>query len=215
MNIRDIIFIILLIAFAFAGNTQTISTKTGLNNENIPPNISQAYRWWNLLHYTINITPDYNKKFITGTNSITFYAIQTGGSVKIDLQQPMLITAVNWKNSPVAFKREKQGYIISFPNEIREGKTETITIHFKGHPQTASNPPFDNGWIWKPDKKGRPWMSIACEGSGASIWLPCKDVLYDEPDKGALFSITVPDSLTAKRLEAASETKSFCHWVVG
>lgn len=210
-----------MIVFGTAGNAQTFSTKTRRNKENIPPNISQAYRWWNLLHYTINITPDYNKKFISGTNSITFYALQTGKAMQIDLQQPMLITAINWKNSPVAFKKEKEGYIINFPKEISKGKTETITIHFEGHPQTAINPPFDNGWIWKPDKKGRPWMSIACEGSGASIWLPCKDVLYDEPDNGTLFSITVPDSLTAiangrlqKKLDNKNGTKTYTWNVV-
>ena len=35
------------------------------------------------------------------------------------------------------------------------------------------------------------------KGSGASIWLPCKDVLYDEPDNGVSLSITVPDTLIA------------------
>jgi aminopeptidase N len=40
-------------------------------------------------------------------------------------------------------------------------------------------------------------MSVACEGPGASIWYPCKDYLGDEPDSGAVLSITAPDTLVA------------------
>jgi hypothetical protein len=40
-------------------------------------------------------------------------------------------------------------------------------------------------------------MSVACQGLGASVWYPCKDHQSDEPDSGALLSITVPDTLVA------------------
>ncbi|MBS1932478.1 MAG: M1 family metallopeptidase, partial [Bacteroidetes bacterium] len=61
----------------------------------------------------------------------------------------------------------------------------------------AVRPPWDGGWIFAKDKLGRPWMSVACEGLGASVWYPCKDYLGDEPDNGASLSITVPDTLNA------------------
>lgn len=117
--------------------------------------------------------------------------------MQIDLQEPMVISNIIWNNVSVAFKKVGNAYIITFPKDIIKGKTETITVFFNGYPPAALNPPFDNGWIWAIDKKGRPWMSVACEGSGASIWLPCKEVLYDEPDSGTTFSITAPDTLTA------------------
>ncbi|MFM7839221.1 MAG: M1 family metallopeptidase, partial [Chitinophagaceae bacterium] len=41
------------------------------------------------------------------------------------------------------------------------------------------------------------WMTVACQGTGASSWYPCKDHQSDEPDEGASLSITVPDTLTA------------------
>jgi aminopeptidase N len=40
-------------------------------------------------------------------------------------------------------------------------------------------------------------MTVADEGLGASVWFPCKDHLYDEPDSGVVLSITAPDSLVA------------------
>ncbi len=46
-------------------------------------------------------------------------------------------------------------------------------------------------------KKARPWMTVACQGLGASVWYPCKDHQSDEPDLGATISIEAPDSLTA------------------
>ena len=40
-------------------------------------------------------------------------------------------------------------------------------------------------------------MTVACQGLGASVWYPCKDHQSDEPDNGAILTITVADTLTA------------------
>jgi aminopeptidase N len=58
-------------------------------------------------------------------------------------------------------------------------------------------PPWDGGWIFSKDAKGRPWMTVACQGLGASVWYPCKDHQSDEPDAGATLSIIVADTLVA------------------
>jgi aminopeptidase N len=191
MNRLKTVFIVAHIFFV------SVLSKAQYSTENIPANTLPAYKWWNLLHYTISITPDYKTKFISGTNSITFCALQAGKTMQIDLQQPMAITAITYKNQNLAFTKKENAYIISFPKNINKGETGTITIRFEGHPHAAVNPPWDNGWIWSTDKKGRQWTSVACEGAGASIWLPCKEVLYDEPDNGITFNITVDDSLVA------------------
>jgi len=177
---------------------QTLSTKKQGNKETAPGSIRQEQKWWNLLYYKIDITPDYGRKYITGTNSISFSALQSDTILQIDLQDPMRITSVRWKDNSLVFKHSKEDtYLIIFPTVIKAGEKQTISIHFEGEPKESLKPPYDNGWIWAKDLNGRPWISVACEGSGASIWLPCKDVLYDEPDNGVSFSITVPDTLTA------------------
>jgi aminopeptidase N len=211
MKIQQLNLSTLALLFSIFVHGQTHSISGLPNKENIPVNIRQEHRWWNLLHYNIAITPDYKRKYIRGTNSITFSAQQTGKTMEIDLQEPMRITRITWENKNLVVKKsEKNTYHITFPSAIKAGEIETFVINFEGEPKEAVKPPFDSGWIWAKDEKGRPWISVACEGSGASIWLPCKEVLYDEPDNGVSFSITIPDTLTAianGRLKNKSNSK--------
>ncbi len=183
-------FLCLLMLDGYHANAQP-------GHENIPANVPAEQKWWNLLHYTIDLKPDYASKFITGSNAITFRALETGNVMEVSLIEPLKVTAVSWHNKPLIYQKKTSDYFISFPGNIKKGDTATVTIVFEGKPIVANRPPWDNGWIWATDKKGRPWMSIACEGYGAAAWLPCKNVLYDEPDSGVLFSITVPDTLVA------------------
>jgi aminopeptidase N len=69
-----------------------------------------------------------------------------------------------------------------------------LTVRFHGKPRIARRPPWDGGLIWKKDKEKRPWVTVACQGLGASVWYPCKDSQVDEPDSAEMH-ITVPDTL--------------------
>lgn len=46
------------------------------------------------------------------------------------------------------------------------------------------------------DSVGNPWIGVACEGIGASLWWPNKDHLSDEPESMDIW-ITVPKDLVA------------------
>jgi len=192
-----VLLLILIVPGLNPGNALVAQYRVTGGKEAIPAGTTPERRWWNLLYYDINIMPDYRAKFISGTNNIKFRALQTGSVMQIDLQNPMRITGVFCRNKSLPCTPHDNGYLIHLPKDLLAGEMETISIHFEGHPQVANRPPWESGWIWTTDKKGRPWMSIACEGSGASVWLPCKNVLYDEPDSGMSMSITVPDSLVA------------------
>lgn len=194
---RKVIWLLILTIGTILGGNKAIAQKKTPNVENQPMNTSPYYKWWNLLHYTISIRPDYAKKYIQGTNQIQFEVIQNGKMMRIDLQAPMQVIKVTWNKTTLPFKKQENAYMITFPQVLKKGLVDSIRITFKGKPIESNKPPFDNGWIWQKDNKNNPWVSVACEGSGASIWLPCKDVLYDEPDKGVLFNIRVPDSLVA------------------
>ncbi|MGN6401887.1 MAG: M1 family metallopeptidase, partial [Flavisolibacter sp.] len=74
---------------------------------------------------------------------------------------------------------------------------QSITIAYHGNPKVAVHAPWDGGWIFTRDARGHQWMSVACQGLGASVWYPCKDHQSDEPDNGASLTINVPDSLVA------------------
>jgi aminopeptidase N len=172
------------------------------------------------MRYNLEVTPDYSTKTIKGVNTILFKAL---GGVKnkvmqIDLQEPMKIDSITYNNMQVkSFTRNGNVYLVDFNEknfpagidmEPRLGlKPAALKLFFSGKPREAVNPPWDGGWIWKKDEKGRPFISVACQGLGASVWYPCKDHQSDEPDMGASLSITVADSLSAVGNGKLSEKK--------
>lgn len=159
--------------------------------------------WWDVVRYDITVEPDIPNKTIKGTNKITFIVTDAGKSktMQIDLQKPMEIEKiedVNRKQRQLSFTREGNVCHVDFAGaDLTKDKEETIIIHFKGKPRIAVQPPWDGGWIWTHDEKARPWITVACQGLGASVWYPCKDYQGDEPDRGASLAITVPDTLVA------------------
>jgi len=146
MNVKHSVLTSLLLVFSTLILAQKVSNRPHVYDENVPINTAEEYKWWNLLHYSIDITPDYDNRLVSGTNVIEFCSLETGSVLRIDLQEPMVITKVTWRNSSIEFKKQNDAYIIIFPKKIVKGKTEAITITFKGHPPVALNPPFDSGW---------------------------------------------------------------------
>ena len=157
--------------------------------------------WWDVKHYDLRFRVDYNSKKIWGDNIIEFYALKPGKEKKmqIDLQEPMKIESIfDEDNKKIQFKQDGNVYWVNFDKkEFKSEESYSVTIHFEGTPRVAQRPPWDGGWIFAKDAKGRPWMSVACQGLGASVWYPCKDYQYDEPNDGARIVITAPDSLIA------------------
>ena len=185
-----------------------------------PEGTASERSWWNLVHYEIRVTPDYANRSIAGSNALSFVALDSGRVMQVDLKEPMRISAVSWKGRPLAFERRGDAYLLRFPGLVKKGERRTVLLEFVGKPPVSVNAPFENGWIWARDDRGRPWMSVACQGKGASIWLPCKEVLYDKPDRGIDFYLTVPDTLTAvaggrlkDRKDNGDGTATF-HWKV-
>jgi aminopeptidase N len=116
--------------------------------------------------------------------------------MQIDLQQPMQMISIEWNRQALPFRRDGNAWFADFPETLKPGTYHQVQVRFEGKPQVAVRPPWDGGWIFSKDRMGRPWMSVACQGLGASVWFPCKDHQSDEPDS-ARFSITVPDTLAA------------------
>ncbi len=92
------------------------------------------------------------------------------------------------------FKRSNYIALAQIEKQIPKGQSFGLTIFYHGVPKEAIRPPWDGGWIWKKDANGQPWMSVACQGLGASVWYPCKDHQSDEPEEGAQLTIQVPKS---------------------
>jgi aminopeptidase N len=172
--------------------------------------IAAERAWWNVLAYHIVVEPDYLTKTIRGRNEIIFEVLQSGKNkrMQIDLQQPMTIDSLRLEqNMPLKknqLNRDGNVYIIDFGNyefgnniPSSAKQSYSLQIYFSGKPREAVYPPWDGGWIWARDTKGRPFISVACQKLGASVWYPCKDHQSDEPDNGASLTIKVADTLVA------------------
>jgi aminopeptidase N len=193
----------LLILLAFTSKAQLNKKEVFTKADTLRGSLNENRDWWDVMHYEINVNPDFNNKSIKGIVNLKALILKKPSSnfVQIDLQQPLLISSVVMNNAKqLSFTKEENVYLIALGNEIKNlnvSDTITLTISYSGKPQIANNPPWDGGWIWKKDKLGRTFVSVACQGLGASSWYPCKDHQSDEPQLGATLHIIVPDSLMA------------------
>lgn len=148
--------------------------------------------WWDVQHYKLTFSLDTAAKTISGSNTIQFKVLgKERDSMQIDLQMPMILDSVRLAdNSKINFSRESNVYWLDFSfAKARPQEYYCITLYYHGKPREAVNPPWDGGFIWAKDSLGNPWISVACQGLGASSWWPCKDYQGDEPDKGQIFKI--------------------------
>jgi aminopeptidase N len=208
------LFVIVIIAPTFLCAQPLNNKKEFTHQDTLRGSVTPERAWWDVENYNISVTPDYASKTIKGEVDLVFKVLKPGNKMQIDLQQPLeidsmtLIHYVHVGEKPgflgrkklEKFTREGNVYHVDLQETLEQSSTpdlRTLVISYHGKPREAVRPPWDGGWIWKKDEKGRPWMSVACQGLGASVWYPCKDYQGDEPDKGATLSITVPDTLIA------------------
>ena len=177
--------------------------------------------WWDLKHYELSIAVDPESKSIKGSNVIRFDALEDGRAMQIDLQEPLEITKVEHSSGELKFQRNGNVYLLEFESPIAKGARESVKVFYEGTPVESKNPPWSGGFSWQKDSKDKHFIATSCQGIGASIWWPCKDHGYDEPDDGMQIAITVPENLTAVsngRLEKTdhdveAKLKTF-HWKV-
>ena len=196
---KYLLFIFFLTGF-FA-NAQVLNHKKEFTRLDSLRGTDNEFRnWWNVLRYDISVEPDFDKKFIKGKNTIEFEITgnNPGKIMQIDLQEPMKLGKVKLNGKEVKkVIREGNVYFLHLNQKFQTNSKHKLELEFSGNPRVAKNAPWDGGWIFTKDAKGRPWMTVACQGLGASVWFPNKDYQGDEPDKGASLAMTVPEDLIA------------------
>ncbi len=157
---------------------------------------TQFRNFWNVTRYELTVEPNFEEKSVSGINKIKFEITQDIANpvFQIDLYQPMEFKLLN-KNSHLTAKREGDFIFITSNKNYKKGDSDSFEIQFSGKPRIAKRAPWDGGWVFTKDKNGNPWMSVAQEGEGVSLWLPIKDIWSDEPDNGISMSIITPKNL--------------------
>lgn len=185
-------------------------SKSYTYQDTLRGSLGKERTWWDVIHYAVSVEPDFDKKYISGKVDIQFKVIGNGDQMQIDLQAPMQLDKAMLGNSELKFTRNGNVFFVQVDQNLPIGSDQQLSLVYSGNVQVAVRPPWDGGWIFSKDKLGRPWMSVACQNLGASVWFPCKDHQGDEPDHGATLKINAPDSLVAVgngRLKSKQVTK--------
>jgi aminopeptidase N len=157
--------------------------------------LSEFRSCYDVLMYDLDIKVDVPNKFISGSNTIKMLAVSDLQRLQVDLFENMKIEKIEYNNQLLNYKREFDAVFIDFPERIKKGSVQFFKIYYSGKPQSAKRPPWDGGFIWDKDSEGNPWVGVSCQGTGASLWWPCKDHQSDEPNE-MLIRVTVPQGLS-------------------
>lgn len=174
--------------------TQVITTKTFTRADSLRGMLTPLRTCFDVKFYHLDIKVDPATKYIKGSNRVVFQVLEPSDKIQLDLFENLAISKIIYKGEELIFTREFNAVFIDFPEKLEQGIIAEITVFYQGNPIIAEKPPWDGGFIWSRDKDGNPWVGVACEGIGASIWWPNKDHLSDEPDS-MLISTTVPKGL--------------------
>jgi aminopeptidase N len=193
-------FIVALVLFCFftTSKAQPIFTKA----DTLRGSLNDQRDWFDILKYDITVQPFYETKSIKGNVVWTAKVIKASNDIQIDLQVPLIIDSIiysteNKKSTLLSFTSVGNITLATMPEHPSIQTNFKLNIYYHGIPIEAIKPPWDGGWIWTKDANGKPWMTVACQGIGASAWYPCKDIQSDEPNNGASLNMIVPDSLMA------------------
>ncbi len=197
------LIISLAILVGFYGNARISAQYVGgkqegfTRQEMLRGSITPEREWWDLRHYRLAIEFFPDKKSIKGSNVIEFKTLNEGSKMQIDLQEPLKITKIAHGAEELKFEREGKVYWVSFAKPLPKGVDDKIEVFYEGVPQESKNPPWSGGVTWGRDDLGEHFITTTCQGIGASIWWPNKDIGYDEPDRGMQIDVTVPETLVA------------------
>ncbi|WP_254562403.1 M1 family metallopeptidase [Dyadobacter diqingensis] len=184
-------FCLFISPFLSVAQEQTVFTHADTLRGSVTP----ERVWWDLTYYHLKVRPNAQDSTITGSTVINYKVLQPYQTLQVDLQEPLKIEKVTQDGQTLAFKRDGNAFFIDLSKKQEKGKLESIEVFYSGRPRLARRPPWDGGVQWVPDGNGNTIISTSCQGLGSSVWWPCKDHMYDEPDS-MMVSVTVPKKMT-------------------
>ncbi|MGK4567989.1 hypothetical protein [Flavobacterium sp. 3HN19-14] len=189
---KNLVLFLSLILFqcVIAQDMPTFTRKDSLFG-GLPPERTS----YDVLHYDLNIKVEPDRKFISGYNEIIFKTVANTQKIQIDLFKNMKVDSIVWSKQKLMFSREFNAVFVEFPSVLKEKSEQKLRFYFSGNPLIAKRAPWDGGFVYKTDSNGKPWIGVAVQGTGASLWYPVKDSQSDEPDNGATINVAVPTGL--------------------
>src|SRR6187431_2215853 len=176
---RLIVFLTLgFFSTAFSSYAQ----KTYTHQDTLRGGLSTYRTCFDVTYYNLSLNINIGNQSLQGSNDIFFKVLSNTSQIQLDLFDNLIIDSIYSGKTKLSYKREGNAFYVFFPNELVKGESHTVSVFYEGNPIIAKKAPWDGGWVFTQDSLKRPWVGVACEGIGASLWWPMKDHLSDEPD---------------------------------
>ncbi len=191
-QIFSLVFIIVLISL------QSVYSQRGerplTRQDTLRGSITPEREWWDLTFYHLNLLTNPIDSSLKGDVIIRYTVLEEYDLIQIDLQPPMQITNITQDNEKLKFEQDGNAWFARLNKDQVPGESNEIVVSYEGNPKVSVRPPWDDGLTWSHDENGQAFYATTCQGGGASIWWPCKDHMYDEPDSMRM-TITTPGDL--------------------
>lgn len=193
---KNFLFSIAAIFFAVTINAQIVGSNHSNYTEadTLRGSLRTERTSFDVQKYHLRLKVEPEKKFISGSNVISFKVINDMPRMQLDLFENMQIDSIVHKGKTLKYERKHTAVFIDFEKELKKGSLDSLEFFYHGNPVVAKNAPWDGGFVWTKDKEGNPWVGVAVQGTGASLWYPNKDHQADEPEEAQL-DISVPNGL--------------------
>lgn len=188
-------FVLLLLAPLAATHGQHSDRLQFTRADTLIGSLTPVRTCYDVRFYHLSIDVDTAARSIAGFNKIVFTVVEDFDRMQVDLHESLVIDSVMFEDEEkLTFQRVHRAVFIRIPRVLRKNAAHYLTVYYSGKPVEAKRPPWDGGFTWARDREGILWVSVTCQGEGASLWWPTKDHQSDEPDS-MMISVSIPSGL--------------------
>jgi len=193
---KRIYSLVFIFCICFSGQSQLLDgeKQSFTHADTLRGSLRPERSSFDVLSYDLDIKLDPKKRFISGFNNIEFEVLKKTKTIQLDLFQNMSIDSILFMKERLTYKRDGNAVFISFKKVLKPNQVKRIKFYYSGYPKVAENAPWDGGFVFSEDAKGDPFIAVAVQGTGASLWYPNKDHQSDEPDSADI-KVSVPNGL--------------------
>ncbi|MFK7953489.1 MAG: M1 family metallopeptidase [Ekhidna sp.] len=176
---------------------------------------ANEFRAYDIITYDWEVKVISDKKRIESVMKIDFVMEQNQSTIMLDLQKKLKVENIVSSIPIEKWKHNGDLLYIYFEKEVKARTSGSLSISYGGKPiNLAHQGPIQ----WKEDKTGKPWISTQTEGIGAHYMMPCKELLYEEPEQ-CFIRVSVPKDLVAVangKLDSLTDEGDYhtYHWSV-
>ena len=192
MRVLSLIFLAAIVAVPLQAQVVT-NTREFTEADTLRGSL-RAERAYDVLKYNLQVKVDPEERYISGFNGITFKAEAKLPVMQVDLFKNMKVDSILFRGKKMDFNRRHNAVFIDLQPEVLHNEVDSIRFFYSGNPVVAKNAPWDGGFVFEKDEQGNPWVAVAVQGTGASLWYPNKDHQSDEPEE-AFIGVAVPNEL--------------------